>query len=313
MTNITNFDLNLLRVLDALLQEGSTVRAAKRLGLSQPAVSAALGRLRAALGDELFYRHGQGLEPTVLAKSLSTPLREILVDVENLLTGTDHFDPSSSRARFKISGSDFFAEMLMPQLADRFSIIAPEVKVHLVDLVPDNYIDPLEQYGIDLALIPKMDLPDWTQSQHIFDSGFAAIARKNHPHIYGEGILPGGTLPLDLFCELGHVLFSQSGDPQAFGDEALAKVGRTRRIVMTLPVFSGIYRAVAGSDLIALLPTPLAHKIAESAGIDVYQPPVPINKAAIIMVWHRQYTNSPTHIWLRNQVANMLEPLDYAP
>lgn len=158
MTNLSGFDLNLLRVLDALLQEHSTVRAGKRLGLSQPAVSAALGRLRTTLGDELFFRRGQGLEATRYALSLEVPLREALDRIERLIQGPSGFDPTKSQAGFRISGSDFFAELLMPKLAEYLQVEAPMMRVHLVDLVPDSYIDTLDRYEVDLALIPKMEV-----------------------------------------------------------------------------------------------------------------------------------------------------------
>jgi DNA-binding transcriptional LysR family regulator len=310
MTNLASFDLNLLRVLDALLHEGSTVRAGRRLGLSQPAVSAALSRLRAALGDELFFRRGQGLEPTHLAKSLEAPLRQALDGIETLLKGPDSFDPYVSDARFKISGSDFFAEMLMPQLAERLSQLAPAMRVHLVDLVPDSYVDTLERYEVDLALIPQTRLPDWVQSRPLFTSSFSAIARSNHPRIARAGIAPGGVIPIDLFCDLGHVLFSPAGNASAMGDAALAKLGRKRRVVMTMPVFSGVYHAVGQSDLIALLPTQLARHVAQKNGLDVYLPPMPIDAATITMIWHRRYAASLDHLWFRDQIVELLAALD---
>ena len=110
--NMSAFDLNLLRVLDAMLREGSTVKAGARIGLSQPAVSSALGRLRQALGDELFVRQGKGMEPTDYARSLAIPLREMLDAMEALLWGAGEFDPGKAAQSFKLSGSDFFAEML---------------------------------------------------------------------------------------------------------------------------------------------------------------------------------------------------------
>lgn len=310
MVNISNIDLNLLRVLDTLLREHSTVRAGERLGLSQPAVSAALGRLRAALGDELFFRRGQGLEPTEFAMSLEAPLRDALDRIETLLSSRDAFDPKTSDASFRISGSDFFAEMLMPRLADRLLKSAPAMRVHLVDLVPDSYVDTLERYEVDIALIPDTALPDWIESQTVFKSTFSAIARKNHPRLKRANINPGDKIPIDLFCDIGHVLFSPEGNERAMGDAALAKVGRQRRVVMTMPVFSGVYRAVAGSDLIALLPTRLADQVAESVGIDVYRPPMPVETAQIIMIWHRRYSASSSHKWIRNQIAEILTPLD---
>ena len=310
MANISNFDLNLLRVLDALLQNHSTVRAGEHLGLSQPAVSAALRRLRAALGDDLFFRRGQGLEPTHYALSLESPLREALDRVEALIRGADVFDPATSDAKFKVSGSDFFAEMLMPNLADRMSARAPLMLVHLVDLVPDNYIDTLDRYDVDLALIPALTLPDWVESKKVFSSAFSVIARKDHPRLLRAGLSAGETIPIDLYCDIGHVLFSPEGKATAMGDAALAEVGRKRRVAMTMPVFSGVYRAVAGSDLIALLPTQLARHIASTVGIEVFQPPMVVKPAQIVMIWHRRNSASPSHIWLRDQIAEILEPLD---
>ena len=310
MTNLSSFDLNLLRVLDALLQEHSTVKAAKRLNLTQPAVSAALARLRGALDDELFFRRGQGLEPTAFALSLEAELREVMDRIGRLIQGPGAFDPALAQNRFRISGSDFFAEMLMPRLADRLQAVAPMVRVHLVDLVPDSYVDTLDRYEVDLALIPKTTFPDWTDCQPVFRSSFSVIARVGHPRLAEADLSAGDTMPIDLFCDLGHVLFSPEGNAAAMGDDALARIGRERQVVMTMPVFSGVYRAVAGSDLIALLPTALAHQVAPSVGLDVLQAPIPVAQAQLMQVWHRRYTSSPAHIWLRAQIAEILKFLD---
>ncbi len=304
------FDLNLLRVLDALLREGSTVKAGARVGLSQPAVSAALNRLRHALGDDLFLRRGQGLEPTDYAKSLAIPLRRILDELEALLGGPAEFVPAQSNASFKLSGSDFFAEMLMPALAERISTRAPGMRVQLVDLVPNDYVETLEKYEVDIALIPRTEFPDRVAHRPVFWSTFSVIARSGHPRLARAGIAPGDVVPVDLFCDLGHVLFSPEGKLKAMGDAALARVGRERRVVMTLPVFSGVYRAVGGSDLIALIPTQLATHVAKRAGLDVYKPPMPIDPALITMVWHRRSSATPAHRWLRDLIAEILAPLN---
>ena len=310
MANLASFDLNLLRVLDALLSENSTVRAGERVGLSQPAVSAALGRLRAALNDELFFRRGQGLEPTQYARSLQVPLREVLNGIEALIREPGAFAPETSTASFRISGSDFFAEMLMPHLAERLQQLAPGMRVHLVDLVPDSYVDTLDRYEVDLALIPRTELPDWIEAEPVFRSGFLVIARKGHPRLRRAGLAPGDIVPIDLFCDLGHVLFSPEGNSSAMGDAALAEVGRERRVVMTMPVFSGVYRAVAGSDLVALLPSALAHHVASAVGLEIYRPPMPVPTAHINLIWHRRYSASPAHRWLRAQIVKILAPLD---
>jgi len=310
MANLKTFDLNLLRVLDALLHDPSTVRAGERLGLSQPAVSAALGRLRAALGDDLFFRRGRLLEPTEYALSLKDDLRQTLERIETLIQGPNLFDPATSDADFRISGSDFFAELLMPRLAESLQAHAPGLRVHLVDLVPDGFVETLDRYEVDLAIVPQASLPDWIESRPVFRSSFSVIARADHPRLKRAGLSQGDVVPIDLFCDIGHVLFSPEGNSTAMGDDALARVGRERRVVMTMPIFSGVYRAVAGSDLIALLPTALAHHVAQSAGLRVYKAPMPVPTAQLNMIWHRRFSASASHLWLRDQIAGLLASLD---
>jgi len=239
MTNLKSFDLNLLRVLNALLEDHSTVRAGERLGLSQLAVLAALGRLRTSLGDELFFRRGKALEPTQYALTMKEDLQEILDRTEALIQGPVEFDPATSGARFRISGSDFFAELLMPRLAERFQAIAPAMRVHLVDLFPDSFVETLDRYEVDLALVPNTTFTDWVESQPVFRSGFSVIARQDHPRLKREGLSSDDIVPIDLFCDIGYVLFSPEGNSTAMGDAALAKVGCERRVIMTMPIFFG--------------------------------------------------------------------------
>lgn len=308
--NLRAFDLNLLRVLDALLRDRSTTLAGQRIGLSQPAVSAALSRLRKALGDQLFVRQGQKLEPTVYAMSLEMPLKGILDELETLLSGPADYDPAAATDIFKISGSDFFSTMLMPQLADRLAREAPGIRVQMVDLVPDNYVGTLESYDIDLALIPRLDHPEWIEFQPLFNASFAMVARRQNVRLKQAGVKPGEVVPIDLFCELGHVLFSPEGKLEAMGDEALAAVGRARRVVMTMPTFGGVCSAVMRSDNVALVPRQYALAEADRLGIEIYELPMPMVRPLIGMIWHRRATNSPAHRWLRGVIAEMMMPLN---
>ena len=308
--NLHAFDLNLLRVLNALLAEQSTVRAAERIGLSQSAVSAALGRLRAALDDPLFVRQGQRIVPTDFARSLEMPLKTILDDLGKLLLEHVDFDPSNVAQSFKIGASDFFAIMLMPRLADIMSRRAPHMQVQLVDLVPDSYVGILERTGVDLALVPKTDFPPWSAHQSLFHSRFVMIARSGHPRLKRSGVPAGAVVPMDLFCDLGHVVFSPEGNLKAMGDAALAHVGRTRRVIMTMPVFSGVCMAVAGSDLVALVPEQLASHMAPRLGLEIYIAPMSMNAANICMLWHKRSTGTAAHRWFRGVVAEVLGALE---
>lgn len=307
--NFTTFDLNLLRVLDALLREGSTIKAGVLLGMSQSSVSGALSRLRQSLGDELFVRQGQGLKPTDYALSLAIPVRQQLDQLEELLVGADAFDPAISTMTFKMAGADFFAETLMPELARRLRTEAPGIRAQLIDLVPQNYIDSLERFEADLAFIPDEEFPSWTDRRTLFQSTYVAVAAHDNPVIARAGIAPRAVLPMDLFCALGHVLFSPEGKTSAAGDMALARVGRARNVVMTVPVFFGVCRAVSESDLIALIPNQIADRLARVLGLSVFKPPMDIEPVSIVGVWHKRSSNSPAHRWMRERVAEILIPL----
>lgn len=306
--DIRSLDLNLLKVLDALLAEGSTTRAGKRIGLSQPAVSAALARLRTSLRDPLFIRSGRGLESTDYARTLAEPLRATLDGLGEILAGPAVFDPATATSRFMLSGSDFFAEMLMPQLAERMQGAAPGMQVQLIELVPQDYIATLERDEVDLALVPLQDFPDRIGHAPLFHSSFKVIARRGHPAL--ADLAPGGQMAMDPFCSLGQVLFSPEGKLSAMGDRALAAVGRQRRVVMTVPSFAAVHRAVAGSDLIALVPEQHAAEVAPRMGLTLYDPPMRIDPALIVMAWHRRATRTPAHRWLRRVISDILMPLN---
>lgn len=309
MTNLSTFDLNLLRVLDALLSEGSTVAAGRKLGLSQPAVSAALGRLRHALEDPLFVRQGQGLVPTSYAIGLEGPLRETLYHLEAVLAGSHPFEPARAQIDFRISGTDFFATMLMPQLGARMHRDAPGVRLQLVDLVPDHYVDALERQNVTLALLPYQPFPAWIAHEPLFSADFNVIARNGHSALGAAGIASGDVIPIDLFCSLGHVLCSPDGKFHGLGDVALAREGYTRQVTMSVPVFEGVLQIVATSDLIALFPRVLAEHRAQNAGISLYEPPVTILPPQLCMIWHRRHNGDPAHLWLRGIVRDILVPL----
>mgnify|MGYP003625317345 FL=1 len=306
--NFATFDLNLLRALDALLTEGSTVGAAKRLRLSQSAVSGALSRLRHALDDPLFVRHGNRLVATDYATGLTGPVRQELERIEVMLSPPARFDPQAASGTFRITASDFFAELLMPRLADTLHKEAPGIRAQLVDLVAQDYVSSLERRNADLALIPDMTLPDWVSREPLFRSPFHVIARRDNPGV--AGLETGQIMPLDTFCTLRHVLFSPEGNSASLGDAALAQVGRKRQVAMTVPVFSGVCRAVRESDLVALVPAQLAADVAKTFDLCVFQPAMPIDPPLIVGIWHKRSETTALSVWMREQVFGLLRALD---
>ncbi len=304
--NLASLDLNLLRVLDALLKEGSTVKAGAKIGLSQPAVSSALGRLRHAVGDPLFVRRGNRMEPTDFAKGIAADLSDTLERIEQVLT-VPAFDPKTSKAVVRLSGTDYFGELLMPRLADRMSREAPGVQTILIDLVTEAYIDTIETHSVDIALMPKIgNIPPHFHWRPFAWASFVFAARKDHPRLARAGIRPGDTVPLDLFCDLGHIVMSPEGKTETLSDATLAAMGRARRTVMSMPYFAGIYLAIAESDLVALLPTKLANHVADRHGLALYRAPIEITPVLLIMVWKASATASPAHRWLREVVYEEL-------
>jgi DNA-binding transcriptional LysR family regulator len=305
--NLSGFDLNLLKVLDALLSEGSTVAAARRVGLSQPAVSAALARLRLSLGDPLFVRQGQRLVPTDFATALRTPLRTALDDLEGLLSGYRAFDPARDTARFVLTGSDFLAELLMPKLARDILPGAPGLTFQLINLEPSDYMLHIREGLADLAIAPAFAVADWAERDTVFLSEFAVICRTGHPA--AAALADGEVFPLDVFCALPHVTFSVEGLLETQSDRVLAGMGRRRRVAMTIADFSGVYLAVAQSDLIAVIPRELAVHAARTLPLRVYRPPFPVGPFPIAMAWHRRSSRNAAHRWLRETLARLLADL----
>jgi DNA-binding transcriptional LysR family regulator len=302
--NLSTFDLNLLRVLDALLREGSTVRAAAVLHLSQPAVSAALARLRHATGDPLFVRQGTGLVPTDFARGLAVPLHEILERIEAVMTA-GAFDPSTSEQVFHLATSDFFAEVLVPGLVARMQQVAPGMRLHVLDLKPDDYVGTLERREIDFAIFPIEAAPDWLVARQICLSHYPVVARRGHPRLARAGVAPGGVIPVDLYCDLGHALFSSAGSFTALGDAALARIGRQRRVVLSVASFYGVARAVSGSDLIALLPHHFAEAMRGPMGLELYLPPMEVPLTPVSLIWHVRSDAAPSHRWMRQLILDL--------
>jgi DNA-binding transcriptional LysR family regulator len=307
--NLSAFDLNLLRVLDAILRERSTVRAGQRVGLSQPAVSAALGRLRAALGDPLMVRNGQSLQPTAFALSLAEPLRRILEETERLLS-RPVFDPASATATFRIAAPDFFSEMLLPDLMARLDETAPGITLRFTDAISGGLWDEMRDGRLDLLLLPQAICPAWLENEVVLRSDYRIVARHGHPVLSKLNLADGAAIPLEVYVTLRHAAFRVIEAVPEEEDRLLADLGHSRRVALSVPSFTAVWRAVAASDLVGIVPRRQAERAAPVAGLTVHALPFDLPGAAICQAWHRRNAAAPGLVWLRREIADLLAPLD---
>lgn len=307
--NWNTLDLNLLRVLDAMLLELNTTRVATRIGLSQPAISAALNRLRQVLGDPLFVREGNRMVATPFAASIQAPLREALGRIERTLAGKA-FDPAVSTKRFRMTGGDDVAEVVLPQLIRLFAEKAPGIRFELLPNSQQPLANQFVEGGIDLALWITEETPDWIVHVRAAHVAPVVIASTGNEEIARAGIKPGEVIPIELYCGVPHVFFAPRGNLGGWEDDALAKLGRRRRIVVTVADFFSLARLVSQTQLIGLLPPPFALSIASQFGLRAYALPFEMPLIPLDLFWHSRHTDDPEHRWIRERVLELLEPLD---
>jgi DNA-binding transcriptional LysR family regulator len=303
--NLQSFDLNLLKVLDALLQDRSTVRAGQRSGLSQPAVSAALGRLRAALDDPLLVRDGQALQPTAFALTLVAPVRQLIEDAGRVLA-RPAFDPAMATDTFRLAAPDFFTEVLLPGLVARLERDAPHVVLRYSDAIGWGTMSDLREGRLDLLLLPAGLLPPWADAEPPFLAEYCIVARRDHPVLRRHGVTPDAPMSLAVLGDLRHAVFRVSDDQPEPEEGIAAALGVPLKVALRAPSFAAVWRAVAGSDLVGMIPRRLADRVAGPAGLDVYLMPYPVPPAEICLTWHRRNANARGLIWLRGVIGDCL-------
>ena len=304
--NFRTLDLNLLRVFDEVMAEGSLTRAARNLSLTQPAVSNALRRLRETLGDELVQRSGQGMAPTPRARAIWPAVREALAQLQSSLIPNE-FVPAEANTSFVLAMSDASAAELIPVLTETLEKQAPRVTLRVVPLTTRDPRRMLDEEACDLAVgyFPSMlaDLTARTQSgepqpffhQRLYTGEYVCVMRKDHP-------LAQGPLTIDAFCAARHMLVSFSGRPFGFIDEALATLGRERFVVLTVNQFFTAARVVANANLLTVLPLHFL-KVTGFADQLVFRPlPFEVSPVLVDAVWHRRSQQRSSHVWLREVV-----------
>ena len=305
--NFRTLDLNLLRVFDEVMAERSLTRAARNLSLTQPAVSNALRRLREALGDELVRRGGAGVEPTPRALALWPSVREALLSLQASLAPSV-FEPASANSTFVLAMADATAATLIPGLVQTVENEAPGVSLRVLPLTTRDPRRLLDEAAADLAVgyFPAVlaDLTAREQTgeavafahQRLYGGEYVCVMRRDHP-------LASGPLTLGRYCAARHLLVSFSGRPWGFIDEALASLGRQRRVVLTVNQFFTAGRVVANSNLLTVLPRHFVRETGMAGELVLRELPFEAPAVHVEALWHRRLQHSSGHQWLRQALV----------
>jgi DNA-binding transcriptional LysR family regulator len=300
--NLAGIDLNLLLVFDAVMAERNVTRAASRIGLSQPAMSNALNRLRYHLKDELFVRGADGMMPTPRALELAEPIRGSLANLEDALDPAG-FDPMTSDHVFNIGTNDYVICTLIPRLASYLSEHAPELRIRLYPTV-GKVVEMLDAREIDLGISSFGEMPDRFDSLTLIEDTYQVVMRKDHP-------LADRKLDLQRYAAADHLLVSPRGDAVGFVDTELAKRGLARNVRMTVNNFSSAPPILAASKMILTLPKRVADIHAPLHALHVTRCPVPstLEYSSATVVWHRKLGSHPAHVWFREALAEIAKNL----
>ncbi len=304
--NIRRTDLNLLAVFEVLMQERNVTRAAKRLGLSQPAVSSALGRLRHVLGDALLVRSGHGMQPTPRAEQLVGSISQALDAIESAVQRQSHFVPRTASRSFTLMLSDIGEVTYLPRLVQRVQQDAPGVRLSVRRLVRAFAADDLAVGNVDLAVGWLDQVPDSLHEQLLFDECFVCIVRQDHPRI-------GKRLSLAQFAAEWHLVVGryQHGAENFFrsldGDleRELEKKSIARKVAMRVPHFLAVPNIIAATDLLCVVPRRLAEVYAAAGQVRLLPLPIRSESFRVSQFWHRRFDLDQGNRWLRQLIGEL--------
>lgn len=297
MNNLRRLDINLLLTLDVLLSEHNVTRAAQRLNLSQPSVSVHLAKLRDIFADPLLLPGPRGMRPTARADELREPLRQALEALERAVSPASPFNPAEARHTWNVMASDYGeSTIVLPALAGLRSA-APGTRLALFDLVPSQLARQAEQGTIDLAFHTSEDSPLGLRRRTLFTEHYVLVGRAGHPQLKKRPTLA-------QFCELDQVIVSPDGGGfQGVTDKALAQVGLTRRVVLSVPHFLFVRSVVESTDMVAMMPSRL---VRDGRGLEVVEPPLEVPGYEMSMLWAERCHRDPAHQWLREFIVGAL-------
>lgn len=324
MITFDKLDLNLIRVFDAVMEERSVLRASQRLHLSQSAVSHALSRLREGLAQEIFVRTGKGMTPTSYAIEISGPLRAALHSMSKTLAqAASTFSPETVCRSFVIAANDYVSATLLPQLNRQLSLAAPGIDLSITPATRLDLAEQIDLGRIDVAIGTFRSAPERFRSTPVLSQDEVFICSGAHPigdkalqledlvkyplavvslGGEGEGMLSGYIL------ERGLARQAQMYDRNAL-ELALTEAGLSVRRQIVLPHFLALPMLLEGSELLAIVPRPLARTFARTLGFMIKPLPYPVARQQLDMIWHSSNDNDPAQRWLHGQISAAAEEI----
>jgi DNA-binding transcriptional LysR family regulator len=293
------YDLNLLRIFVALMEERSVTRAAERMGMTQPAVSNALSRLRQMLQDQLFVRERYGIQPTPIALELSPLIAEALAQLDDAVLGQQAFDPAHAERLFTIAPNGYVEFVIVPAVLARLEKVAPGIKLRLTPFGNDLAETGVVSGTTALVLGRIVDPPDNLVVQHLMDEGLACAVRADHPAI-------GDAMTREQFETMKHVNIVPPGRMRAGLFQALAQQQLKRDVAISVTNFFAAAEMVAVTDYCATLPSLICRQLMHDRRLKVLPAPVDLGSFPVQMAWHVRYRHDPAHRWLRALIGEVI-------
>lgn len=302
VATVARLDLNLLTAFRAVDEARHVTRAARALGMSQPALSQALRRLREVFGDPVFVKTPRGMVLTPFAESIAEPIREALGRIQRDVLERRPFRASDLSRTFRIRSTDYLEGMLMPSLLQALTKQAPRVRVSLLPVGIALPKEELESSAVDLAIAGYFGaLPDGFYQQLLFTDAFACAVHARHPLLRKSE-----RVTLDAFCDAKHVLVAPGGGLAGAVDRALAKKKKSRIVVVGASGFMAGAWLAAKSDCIVTAPSRLLAMLATPLGLRTFAPPVDLPAIKVAQVWHGRNHTDDAHRWFRDLVRKSL-------
>lgn len=298
MIEPSSIDLNLLSVFQEVYRERQISGAARRLGLTQSAVSNALARLRRAFGDELFVRTAHGMQPTPLAQQMAEPIGAAMAQVALALSQRSRFEPATSTRRFTLAMTDVGEVYFMPVLIERCRALAPGVEIASVRANAATLKDGMETGRVDLAVGAFEDVSEALYQRQLFRQRFVSMFRKGHP-------LDTGKVDLARFVAATHLIVDAAQSPYDRINVLLEKAGVGESSRFRVPHFTAVPYIVSTSELVVTVPQKLAESAAKPFGLKWIEPPLALPTLQTNVFWHRRFNHDPGNQWLRGLIADV--------